>query len=310
MGERKSHLFGPVPSRRLGASLGIDLTPHKTCTFDCVYCQLGPTTKKTLERKPYVRADEILEELRGKPEAVESADWLTITASGEPTLNSELGEIVKGIKRLTKKPLAVLTNGSLFWLPEVREAVRGADLVIPSLDAGKEETFQKVNRPAEGLELTKIVEGLCALRREFEGQIWLEVMAVEGVNDSEEEIEALKKHIERISPDKVQINAPVRPPQEEWVRPPSPEKLEEIAKALGGEAIAAVPRKALPSRREKMEDEILSLLLRRPCTLNEVCQAFGLHRLEALKYLDDLLRKGKVAKVTHGGREFYESLQR
>lgn len=298
------HVFGPVPSRRLGASLGVDICPMKTCTFDCVYCQLGPTTNKTLERLPYVEASEVLGELEAKREALERANFVTITASGEPTLNTELAEIVKGIRGLTEKPLALLTNGSLFWLPEVRRAAEGFDLILPSLDAGRQRTFKAINRPVEGLDLQLVVEGLVALRKEFRGRIWLEVMVVEGINDSDEEAAHIRRLVERISPDKVQVNAPVRPPREEWARPPSPERLKRVADLIGGEAIAEVPRAAPTARAEKAEAEILSLLRRRPCTLDDICRAFGLHRLEAVKFVEELTKRGAVEKVRHEGREF------
>ncbi len=175
------YLYGPVPSRRLGRSLGIDLVPFKTCTYDCIYCQLGHTTNKTLERLSYVPVKEILNELKRKLATGERPDYISIAGSGEPTLHSYIGELIGMIKNMTNIPVAVLTNGSLLYLPEVRAALMQADLVIPSLDAGDEKMFQYVNRPHPDISFDNMVNGLIAFTRDFPGQVWLEVLLISGV---------------------------------------------------------------------------------------------------------------------------------
>ena len=200
-----SHLFGPVPSRRLGLSLGVDLVPPKTCTFDCLYCEVGRTTHLTLTRRPH-RVAEIIRELEDYLASPPGAlDYITMAGSGEPTLNAGIGEIIAAVKSLTATPVALLTNGSLFYLPEVRAQVAAADVILPSLDAGREETFRQINRPHAGLTLDLVITGLKALRQEFAGQVWLEVVLLQGMNDNPEELAALKSLIGELSPDRVQL---------------------------------------------------------------------------------------------------------
>ena len=196
-----SHLFGPVPSRRLGRSLGVDLVPRKTCPFDCIYCEVGPTTNQTETRLNY-QADAILAELaayvrQGPPEL----DYITLAGSGEPTLNLGLGRIIRRIKTLTGAPVAVLTNGALFYLPEVRRELRAADLVLPSLDAAREEIFRAINRPLADYPLSRLLAGLDAFRREYSGEIWLEILLLKGLNDSPEDLEALRRVLKLLAPD-------------------------------------------------------------------------------------------------------------
>ena len=190
--KKRKYVYGPVPSRRLGRSLGVDLVPFKTCPFDCVYCQLGRTTRHTARRDDYVDADEVLAELREVLAGGVQADYVTLSGSGEPTLHRQLGRIIAGIKDLTSIPLAVLTNAALLSDPEVRRALLRADLIVPSLDAGEAETFARVNRPCPEVTFESVVAGLEALRREYHGTIRLEVLLVEGLNDGDGQIAALK----------------------------------------------------------------------------------------------------------------------
>jgi len=181
--ERK-YIFGPVPSRRLGRSLGVDLVPYKTCTFDCIYCDLGRTTRKTTSRQSYVPPEEIQGELEFSLSVLEKKpDYITLSGSGEPTLNTNIGEIIQRIKEITSIPIAILTNSSLFSLDEVRSDLSEADLVLPSLDAITPALFEYINRPALSLKIEEIISGLIQFRKQYRGQIWLEVLFCRGVND-------------------------------------------------------------------------------------------------------------------------------
>lgn len=215
------HVYGPVPSRRLGRSLGVDALTFKSCSFDCVYCQLGRTTNHTIERKEYIPTADILDEVRRKLENGDKPEYISFAGSGEPTLHSGLGDIIRGIKAMTDVPVVVFTNGSLLWMPEVRADLAAADVVIPSLDGGDAALLDKVNRPAASLDFDRIVEGLIAFRGAFNGQIWLEVMLLGGISDDDASVDAIARLAERIRPDKVQINSVCRPPAETYALPGS-----------------------------------------------------------------------------------------
>src|SRR5208337_1935657 len=224
-----SHLFGPVPSRRLGRSLGVDLIPRKTCPFDCIYCEVGPTSHQTETRFEY-EAEAMVAELRAYLEGSSpELDFITLAGSGEPTLNLGLGGIIRRLKELTAIPVAVLTNGALLYLPEVRRELQAADLVLPSLDAARDQAFQAVNRPLPGYPLSRLLQ---AFRREYPGPIWLEVLLLKGLNDSPEDLEALRRALPTLAPDKVQLNTAVRPGLRSQARPLSLEALAAIASGL------------------------------------------------------------------------------
>lgn len=206
------YLFGPVPSRRLGMSLGIDLVPAKVCSLNCVYCEVGRTTKLTVNREEYVPLNGILEELNDFFSKNEDPDYITFSGSGEPTLNNRIEEILQYVKDLKPSvPVAVLTNGTLFSDKNVRQAILEADLVLPSLDAATDEIFVKINRPFPLLNTEKCIEGLTLFREEYRGQIWLEVFILPGYNDAPYELTAIKNAILRIQPNKIQINTLDRP---------------------------------------------------------------------------------------------------
>lgn len=235
------YLYGPVKSRRLGFSLGITLTPYKVCNFDCVYCQLGTTTEKAAQRKDYFPAQGILEELKSwlqdNPEEAARLSYITFSGSGEPTLNIKIGELIEEIKRLYPLiPVAVITNASLLNFPEVRRSLLAADLVIPSLDAVAANIFARVNRPAAGIKVEEVIEGLINFRKEFKGKIWMEVMLVKGLNDDIRHIKKIKDVLDKINPDKIQINSPVRATAEENILPVGKAKLNKIKKIFGEKA--------------------------------------------------------------------------
>jgi wyosine [tRNA(Phe)-imidazoG37] synthetase (radical SAM superfamily) len=310
LSNKPKYIFGPVPSRRLGRSLGVDLVPYKTCTFDCIYCDLGKTTHKTIVRESYVKPEEIRRELELiLPPLSKKLDYITLSGSGEPTLNQYIGEIIHTIKHWTSVPLAVLTNGSLFSLEEVREALVGADVVIPSLDAVNEVTFQCLNRPYPSLRMDEIIPGLIQFRKQYQGQIWLEVVFCRGINDNQEEIERLQEVIKRIQPDRVQLNTPVRPPAEEFAYPLTTTQLEEIRKKLGDKAeIISEFATSLGEEFDSVKDtEILNLIKRRPCTTEDISKALGLRIDEVVKHLAHLSRTGAIRYRIYQHRCYYES---
>ena len=302
-----NYLFGPVPSRRLGLSLGVDLVPAKTCTFDCLYCEVGPTTTLTCRRFPFQVA-EIQAELAAYLESGGSRpDVITLAGSGEPTLNAGLGEIISIVKNLTEFPVAVLTNGALCHLEEVRRELAGADLILPSLDAAREETFRRVNRPAAGLTLAGIIDGLKSFRREFPGQIWLEVMVLKGLNDQEEELAPLRQVLRELAPDKIQLNTAVRPVVDDLAQPLNEAEMAQVAAYLdnGAEVIAACRRRAAQSA--VTDDAFLAALARRPMTARDLAQALGMNLNQVQQRLDRLNEAGLV-HLDHYHREgFYRS---
>jgi wyosine [tRNA(Phe)-imidazoG37] synthetase (radical SAM superfamily) len=303
-----TQIYGPVPSRRLGFSLGIDIIPFKTCSLNCIYCQLGRTTKKTIHRKEYFAWSEILAQIKKKLSSGQRIDYITFSGSGEPTLNKILEKLIREIKKLTSIPVAVLTNSTLLSRKSVRKALMAADLVVPSLDAAGQEIFVKVNRPHPSLKLEEIIEGLQKFRQEFKGSIWLEIMLVKGMNDSPSHIRKLKEAVAKIKPDKVQLNTVIRPPAERDARPLGLKDLEKIKKILGEncEIIAGFSREAQESISENLEEAILSLIQRRPVTLADISNSLGKHKNEIIKYLNFLLEEGKIQSVSHEGLEYFE----
>ncbi|MFH1746567.1 MAG: radical SAM protein [Planctomycetota bacterium] len=301
------HVFGPVPSRRLGRSLGIDLVPFKTCSYDCIYCQLGRTTNQTVARRAYVALDEVLAELESKLGTGPTPDYITLSGSGEPTLHSELARAIRDIKHLTDCPLAVLTNGSLLWNPDVREALAGADLVIPSLDAGDEETFQRVNRPHAAISFERMLAGLEEFRRGFAGLLWLEVLLLQPLTSTVDQIDKIAHQVERIKPDCVQLNTVTRPPSEASALALSPEELAKAAQAFGdrAEVIADCHAAPLNEFHQARREDVLNLLKRRPVTLNDVALGLGLHPNEVAKYLDELVRKQVLVCQRVGEKVYY-----
>jgi wyosine [tRNA(Phe)-imidazoG37] synthetase (radical SAM superfamily) len=304
--ERKvKHIFGPVPSRRLGRSLGIDLVPAKTCSYDCLYCQVGRTTEKTIKRQRWVNIDEIIAELKNK--LLTKPDYITLSGSGEPTLFEGCDELIARIKQVIDTPIAVITNGSLLSEPEVREELLGADLVIPSLDAGDEETFKKINRPVPEITFDKMLGGLIDFRKEYTGKYWLEVFLIAGLNDSDEQIGKIAGCIEKIGPDKVQLNTVTRPPAE-TVEAVSLERLGEIAKKIykNAEVIADFRKSNKPSKFKVKGEDIIEMLKRRPCTAEDMAAGLKVSKIELLKHVEYLLRDGKVESVRQNDMIYYK----
>jgi len=294
------YLYGPVPSRRLGRSLGVDIVPYKVCSYDCVYCQLGRTTKLTSAPEQLVSAADVIREIEQWLEQGGTADYITFAGSGEPTLNAELGEMIRATQKLTNIPLAVITNGSLLGDPEIREAILIADVLLPSLDAGTERTFRAVNRPAPSVSFLGMREGLVQTAQEFPGQIWLETMLVEGVNDSEAELHAMYEVVRRVCPDKLQINTVERPSRSGDARRVSEQTLTRACGILGGraEVIASGVVAPVDDRQWRhIEQELVRLLSRRPCTMNDLVTVSGRNRHEITKHLQRLAQKGLIEQI-------------
>jgi len=287
------HLFGPVPSRRLGISLGVDLVPLKTCTLNCIYCECGRTTDLTVTRKNYVPLSEVKEELTDYFANNPRPDYITFSGSGEPTLNSSIADVLHFIRNhIHDIPVAVLTNGTLLSVKQVREDIKDAALVIPSLDAATDKIFRKINRPYLRLKIDSIIDGLVRFRKEYSGQIWLEIFIVPGMNDTEHELTALKQAIEKIGPDQVQLNTLDRPGPVSTVS-----------------IIADVSeRKDLLAYRTDTESAILGTIARRPCTLKDLSEILGLQINEVNKYLDVLEADGKIKMVRQKRGFFYQSV--
>lgn len=305
------HIFGPVNSRRLGLSLGIDLLPPKICNFNCIYCEIGPTTEFTCERKEYVPTAAIIAEIDrflANPEPMRRLDVCTITASGEPTLHSGIGAIIRHLKARVAKPVAVLTNGSLLHDPEVRRELLAADIVIPSLDAAREQSYRKINRPAACAPLDLVIDGLIRFRQEFAGQYWLEILLAKGVNDSAEDLAALRETVRRINPTKVQLNSVARPPLESFALPLSQPELVAAAQHF------TVPVEILVDfttrEREKFQPanatSILAMLQRRPCTAADVAEALNLETAPTVQVLEQLVAQGQLVKTSHHHKEYYQ----
>lgn len=299
--------------------MGVDLVPAKICNFDCIYCEVGVTTGLTVKRREYTPTSEIIGELKDFFAGLDSSspgwpDFITLTSSGEPTLHTGIGEVIRYVKRQLDIPVAVLTNGALLTDPEVRIDLLAADVVVPSLDAALATTFATINRPApECADPEKIIEGLVCFAEEFGGEIWLEILLVAGLNDSEADIAALVAAVSRIRPDRVQLNTVVRPPAESWAQPLSEERMKEVAgqfKDCRVEIIADYSGRAAKRPEQPERTEILEMLKRRPCTKTDVCEATGLDGADVDRLLNELDRSSLIRETIHDGRKYYQAGKR
>ena len=304
-----SYVFGPVPSRRLGRSLGVDLVGFKTCTYDCIYCQLGRTTNRTIERRQWVPLDDVLAELEKKLTA--NPDYITLSGSGEPTLYSRLDELIEGIRSITDTPIAVLTNGSLFGDHAVRAQLMNADLVIPSLDAGHEAMFRAVNRPHDNISFDRMFEGLIEFRREFRGQYWLEVLLLAGRNAIAAEVEKLAYCVRLIKPDRVQLNTVTRPPAEDYAASVQRPRLNELAEMFDPHAEVIADFRGLYKHSEFAagREGVADLLRRRPCSIEDLADGLGMHRNEVVKYVEELTGRKLLEQLLVDGKLYYKTKQ-
>lgn len=305
------YLFGPVPSRRLGMSLGVDLVPKKVCSLDCIYCEVGRTTKLTTDRMEYVKYDKIIDELQQFMSNKPNIDYITFSGSGEPTLNSRIGEVLAYIKQnYPKVKTAILTSGALLSSSALRASLLDADVILPSLDAASQNVFKKINRPNPKLNIESYIEGLIDLRKEYSGQIWLEVFMLKGYNDSKEELDLIKKAILEIKPNIVQLNTLDRPGTVEGLVAMTKDELQSVRDhwAMANVEIiaSAAQRTDVDAYNTDIEGTILSTIARRPCTLDDLHQILGIHINEINKYLGTLEINNKIKSTTLDRGVFYE----
>ena len=316
------HIFGPVNSRRLGRSLGIDLFREKTCNLNCIYCEVGPTKNLTCERRRDEPTDAILAEIDqwfdGEP-GREEIDVVTVTASGEPTLHADFGRILAHVKARAKRPVCVLTNGTTLDDPVVRAELNQADIVIPSLDAARPASFRKLDRPAGCLDLDRVIEGLVTFSRQYRGRLWLEILFARDINDSDEDLEALQRVIERMRLERIQINTVARPPLESFARPITETRQQQIRRffqnrnpglavdclAAGAQTAEERPTAGGPDP-DAVRAAIIEMLKRRPCTAADIETIFhpgGQQKIEQL--LAPLIESGQVRLRSHGNDQYY-----
>ena len=293
------HIFGPVISRRLGRSLGIDLIPFKTCSYNCAYCECGATTDLTSQRREFFPADEIIHQLDTVLSSSPKLDYITFAGSGEPTLSLSLGPVLVYLKKNYEQyKVAVLTNGSLCTDPAVRRDLLPADLVSPTITTTTQEIFERIHRPAPGLFVKDIIQGLQSLRNEYSGQIWLEVFLVPGLNTSYTELEMLRNAVFSIRPDRIQLNYLDRPGTESWVSPPEPVLLKKIQEFFieGGIPVDITGFDEITPL--LAQDDSIALidetLRRRPCTAEDIARMTGLQAPEIRKKLAMMVQQGTV----------------
>ena len=310
MGDYK-YLFGPVPSRRFGRSLGVDLTPYKTCSLDCVFCQLGRTTEKTVTRREYVPTDAVLAELKEWLKNDGKADYITLSGSGEPTLHLRFGEVLEFIHKNSTIPAVMLTNGTMLQLPEVRDAAACANVVKVSLSAWDQTSYGWVNRPHPQLRFDHLIEGQKAFRAQFKGYLWIEIFLVGGMNSTPANVQKIAALAEEIDPDRIQLNTVVRPPAEDFATALSKERMEALIHLFNPTAEIIANFRAKPANRMQTNQEtIFSMLQRRPCTAYQIADIFGMHLNEVSKYLGNLMRIDQIRTIRKNTTVYYVAKNR
>lgn len=308
--DKYKYIFGPVPSRRLGISLGLDLVPHKTCSLNCIYCECGPTTHLTTQRKQYVPTENVIAELNHFLKSKPKLDYITFSGSGEPTLHSGIGEITQYLKyNYSFYKIALLTNGTLFDQSSVRKQVNNIDLILPSLDAASDIIFHKVNRPFTKLKMNQVINGLIKLRSEYSGEMWLEIFVIPGLNDNKKEIKLLRQAIHNIKPNQVHLNTLDRPGTESWIKAAQKKELEHIALQLDWETRVIAhfqSRGKIPGYNTDIESSIIQTIMRRPCTTDDLSATLELHPNEINKYIKNLLERDLVKPVKMERGFFYK----
>jgi wyosine [tRNA(Phe)-imidazoG37] synthetase (radical SAM superfamily) len=301
------YVFGPVPSRRLGFSLGVDIIPAKYCCFDCIYCQIGKTTNVEMTRKSFVDTYKIVDEITDMVNKTEHIDHITFSGSGEPTLNKDLGTMIEEVKRTIDLPVSVITNGALLHLDDVRKDLMLADVVLPSLDAVSEDIFRYINRPHSLLKIDTIIRGLKLLRSEYQGKIWLEVMLIKNVNDTQQELKKLKEIVAQLNVDKLQLNTVTRPPKEETTGRLTKDDLEKVCEYLGEpcEIICNFEKYVERNNKEDWTRGILEILLRRSLTLDDIVRITGTSVTEAKGWLETLENEGQIKSYFFDDNIFY-----
>jgi len=304
------YIFGPVPSRRLGISLGIDLLREKICTLNCIYCECGKTNVLTISREEFVPLKDVISEIDDYFSEFDKPDYVTFSGSGEPTLHTGIGKLIDHLKDNYDVPVAVLTNGTLLSDPLVRKELFKADLVIPSLDSARDISFKKINRPHKSIKITQYIQGIADFRKEYSGNIWLEVFIIPGINDSEEDLIALKKAIVKINPNRIQLNSMDRPGAVPNLPKATNQELMHIVHFWGLNNVEIIAeftkREQISSYNTNKEEAILETISRRPCTLQDLEHLTGLHKNEVNKYLDVLEAAGKVTPENLERGVFYK----
>jgi wyosine [tRNA(Phe)-imidazoG37] synthetase (radical SAM superfamily) len=307
-------VFGPLPSRRLGQSLGVDPVPPKTCNWNCVYCQVGRTSPLQTERREFFPREEILAEVRAvvSAHAPGGIDWITFVGSGETTLYDGLGWLIRQVKQIAPIPVAVITNGSLLYRADVREELLPADAVLPTLDAGSARLYRKINRPSPSLSFELLVEGLQVFSRDYRGRLWIEVMLIKGLNDTEEALRDLAGVLGTLSPECVHLSVPSRPPCESWVELPDDAGVERAVSILG--AIARVVQPAAGhydlSAYSDITDAIVRIVSRHPMRDEELQRTLERwSRREVEDALQALVRSSRVQLVERHGERFWSGAE-
>ena len=306
------YVFGPVPSRRLGQSLGIDTIPLKTCNWNCIYCQLGHSRPLVNKRREYVPREDVLTEVKQVLDSHKNGtiDWITFVGSGEPTLHIGIDWLIQEVKALSDLPVAVITNGALLFLPEVRESLLQADAILPSLDAGNSDSFRRINRPYPESTFDRQVEGLGALRQEYQGRLWVEVMLMDQINDSEADIEEISSTLEAVQPDEIHIILPTRPPVETWVRPSGEEGLLRARAILGkiAKVIQPIDESFDLSGYENIVEAIVGIITRHPMSQDELEATLESYFPgETKKALEKLETNGQAQAVERYGNYFWSA---
>lgn len=309
--KRKSFIYGPVLSRRFGYSLGIDLVPLKVCTYDCIYCQLGRTTNKTIKRADYACIDpeDFRQRIKEKIKTTPRIDFITFSGSGEPTLNSRIREYIGIVKGLTDIPLLLLTGGGLLWSDEVMEDIMGSDVIKVSLDAPYERLFKKINRPCRQITYKMIMEGLSNLKKYYKGRIWLEIMVMDKINDSKDTACMFKDVLDDYESiiEKIHLNTPTRSQGVETPGLPERERLEKFKEILGSKAqlIPDISKYKIDTNRRAREEEILGLIKVRPSSAEEIAKSLSININETVKILDSLTKEDKVWTGKKGDKKLY-----
>ncbi len=300
------YLYGPVPSRRLGRSLGVDLCPFKTCSLNCIFCQLGSTKEQTILRKEYVPTHQVLSELADWIKHDNQADFITLSGSGEPTLHLYFGHLLEFIYDKSNISSALLTNGTMLYIPEVREAAINADLVKVSLSAWDEISYQKINRPHSDLSFKQLITGQREFRELFAGKLYIEVFVLAGFNDQEEQIIKIAHLVDSLKPDLVQLNTAIRPPAETYAKPVSSDKLYQLQKLFSSSTEIISQYTTYKQEEPKVDEQsILAMLKRRPCTASDIANAFNLNINEVIKYITSYINSGKIKKLKKEQNIYY-----
>ena len=311
MKKGKGILFGPVNSRRLGRSLGVDITPYKTCSYDCIYCELGKTTHLITDRRIFYPTREIHKQVEEfiKNSQSPDIDVITFAGCGEPALAQNLGEVIRWIKDITPIPVCVLTNSSLMWMEEVRDELCSADIVIPSIDSVMEKGFQKIDRPHKDLSLKAILDGVYKFSRVFNGRLFPEIMIVDGINDTKEEIDGIIEYMKRIKPDRIQLNVVDRYSTEEGTQSPSLDRMKEIQsrfpRDIPVDIVGHSPHIFALENRDFIEEKILSYLARRPAVPGDLASALGTNIDRIFPALNSLEEQGKIIEIPDRTDNYY-----